>query len=345
MLTPDRKIAIHFDDQLGRINGKMGHGALRYLPNPVACVIDARQHGRRLREVIDFGMDCPVVRGIDDAATCGAEVLILGMAPSGGRLPPSLLADIDAAVTHGLSIVNGSHEPLTPRYPALPPPQWIWDIRSEPVDLPIASALAAQLDNLRVLTVGTDMAIGKMTVALEIVAEARTRGIRSAFLATGQIGILVGGTGIPLDSIRVDYACGAVERMVLEAGDKDLVVIEGQGSLIHPGSTSTLPLIRGSCPTHLVMCHHAGMTRLLTNDAIAVPPLRELATLYEDVAAACGSFPRPQTAAIAINTHGLSDDDARREIAAIEHDTGIHTIDVVRYGAGSVLDSVWPSRE
>jgi uncharacterized NAD-dependent epimerase/dehydratase family protein len=343
MLTPDRKIAIHFDDQLGRLNGKMGHGALRYLPNPVACVIDARQHGRRLREVIDFGMDCPVVRSIDEAVAHGAEVLILGMAPSGGRVPPALLADIDEAVARGLSIVNGLHELLAPRYPGLPPSQWIWDIRREPRDLPIANALAARLDNVRVLTVGTDMAIGKMTVALEIVAEARARGIRAAFLATGQIGILVGGSGIPVDSIRVDYACGAVERMVVEAGDEDLVVIEGQGSVIHPGSTSTLPLIRGSCPTHLVMCHRAGMTRLSTNERIAVPPLRELATLYEDLAAACGSFPRPRTAAIAVNTHGLSDAAARRELAAIERDSGIHTTDVVRYGAGSVLDSVWSS--
>ena len=340
MLNPRHRIAIHFGDQLGKINGKMGYGALRYLPNPVVCVIDVNQHGRRLREIIDFGMDCPVVPDVGKAADLGAEVLILGMAPSGGKLSVSLLGEIDKALALGLSIINGLHDLLSPRYPDISMPQWIWDIRREPDNLSIASARAAELDNKRLLTVGSDMAIGKMTVGLEIVAAARTRGLRSAFLASGQIGIMISGDGIALDSVRVDYACGAVEAMVLRARDKDLVVIEGQGSLIHPGSTSTLPLIRGACPTHLVMCHRAGMTRLFTDDAIVVPPLSELIALYEDLAAACGVFRRPTTLAIALNTHGLNDDDARREIARIEDDSGIHTTDVVRYGAASILDDI-----
>jgi len=338
MLNKTHKIAIHFDDQLGRINGKMGHGALRYLDNPVACVIDAAHHGKRLHEVINFGMDCPVVASVDDAAKLGAEVLILGMAPSGGRLPSHLLGDLDRAISLGLSIINGLHEPLTPRYPEVAVPQWVWDIRKEPENLPIASARAAQLGNTRVLTVGTDMAIGKMTVGLEILAEARARKIDSTFLATGQIGIMIGGGGVPLDTIRVDYAGGAIEQMVLNAADRDLVLIEGQGALQHPGSTSTLPLLRGSCPTHLILCHRAGMKTLDTNPEINLPPLHELIKLYEDLAAGLGAFPRPQTVAVAVNTSGLSEDDALREITSIEQNAGIHATDVVRFGAASILD-------
>ena len=344
MLKPEQKIAVHFADQLGKVNGKMGHAALRYLPNEVVCVIDTDKQGQRSREVIDFGQDCPVVGDAETAASLGARVMILGMAPSGGRLPLSIMGDIDVAITRGLSIINGLHEPLAPHYPELSALQWIWDIRREPEGLQIATAKATLLDNTRILTVGTDMAIGKMTAGLEIVAEAGARKINAAFLATGQIGIMVTGSGVPLDTIRVDYASGAVEQMVLQAGDKDLVVVEGQGAIIHPGSTSTLPLLRGACPTHLVLCHRAGMTRLDTNDTISVPPLRDLTRLYEDLASALGTFPRPKTVAVAVNTHGLGERDARAELSRIEDETGVHATDVVRYGAGSVLDSVMQNR-
>lgn len=340
MLKPEHKIAIHFDDQLGRINGKMGHGALRYLDNPVACVIDRTHAGKRLHDVVGFGHDCPVVKTVDEAVTLGAEVLILGMAPSGGRLPPRLTTDLDRAVETGLSIVNGLHEALRSRYPQLQSEQWIWDIRQEPGNLSIASARAARLHNTRILTVGTDMAIGKMTVGLELLKSARSRGIDSAFLATGQIGIMISGSGVPLDRIRVDYAAGAVEQMVVDAGDRDLLVIEGQGAIQHPGSTSTLPLLRGACPTHLVLCHRAGMTHLDTQPGISIAPLKELIELYEALATGLGAFPRPRTVAVALNTSGLDEADARRALSETERATGIHATDAVRYGAETIIDLI-----
>ena len=164
--------------------------------------------------------------------------------------------------------------------------QWIWDIRQEPPGLGIAAAAAAGLSNRRLLLVGTDMAIGKMTAGLEIWHAARQAGIAAEFVAPGQIGIVITGHGIPLDAIRVDYACGAVEKEVLAVKDADLVIVEGQGSLAHPGSTSTLPLIRGACPTHLILCHRAGMTTLDTvrANSIRVPPLLDLIHLYETLA-------------------------------------------------------------
>lgn len=338
MLNKNQKIAIHFENHLGKLNGKMGHGALHYLENPVACVIDTTHAGKRLHDVIKFGMDCPIVKTVDEAAALGTEVLILGMAPSGGRLPPAILGDIDCAVEHGLSIINGLHEPLSPRYPDLKQAQWIWDIRQEPANLPIATRQAAKLNNTRILTVGTDMAIGKMTVGLELIAEAKSRNIDSAFLATGQIGIMITGSGVPLDTIRVDYAGGAIEQIVMNAREKELVVIEGQGAITHPGSTSTLPLMRGACPTHLVLCHQAGMKMLVSDPDIQVPPLRDLINLYEEIAAGLGAFPRPTTVAVAVNTSSLNEQDARRELASIEQDAGIHATDVVRFGAGSIVD-------
>jgi uncharacterized NAD-dependent epimerase/dehydratase family protein len=157
-----------------------------------------------------------VVSSVAEAvdADVGGEVLVLGMAPSGGRLPPEMVAEVDLAVASGMSVINGLHEQLGPRYPDLKKGQWVWDIRREPQGLGIAWARAAGLSNRRALLVGTDMAVGKMTTGLEIWHASLKREIRAEFLATGQIGILISGKGIPLDAIRVDYACGAVEGMV-----------------------------------------------------------------------------------------------------------------------------------
>jgi uncharacterized NAD-dependent epimerase/dehydratase family protein len=278
---------------------------------------------------------------VSEAAARGAEVFVLGIAPPGGRVPEDWLAAIDEAVTLGLSVVNGLHDRLAPRYRDLRPGQWIWDMRVEPDDLSIGTGAAAELSNRRVLLVGTDMAIGKMSAGLELHREALSRGMRSAFVATGQIGMAISGNGVPLDAVRLDYACGAIEREVLRVGDAEIVFIEGQGSLVHPASTATLPLLRGSMPTHLVLCHRAGQVTLSRLPGMRIPALRDLARLYEDVGAACGSFPRPRTAAVALNTFHLdSDDDARAAARAVEADTGLACADPVRHGAGRLLDAV-----
>lgn len=341
MLKPDQLIAILFDDQLGEMNGKMGHGVLRYSPNLVACVIDSRYDGKRLQDIVDFGSDCPIVGNVEAAANLGAQVLILGMAPSGGRLPAHLKSEVDSAVAHGMCVVNGLHELLAHHYPGLNPGQWVWDIRVEPEGINIARARAAALNNKRVVIVGTDMAIGKMTVGLEIWKLARERDIKSDFLATGQIGITIAGKGIPLDAIRVDYACGAVERMVLDAADNDLVIVEGQGSLVHPGSTSSLPLIRGSCPTHFILCHRAGADKLWHEDGdVAIPPLDQLINLYEDLSSVCGSYQRAITAGVALNTYGMSDEQAQHHIRLTTEITGLPATDAVRYGADELLNAI-----
>ena len=344
MLKPDQKLAIHFFEQIDKLNGKMGHAVLRYSRNPVACAIDFNHSGSSTRDLVDFGPNVPVVASVDEAVAAGGEVLILGMAPSGGRLPPEMVAEVDKAVTAGMSVVNGLHEHLGPRYPDLAPGQWIWDIRREPQDLGIAWARAAGLKNRRALLVGTDMAVGKMTAGLEIWQAALDEGVRAEFLATGQIGILVSGKGIPLDAIRVDYACGAVEKIVMEASDAELALVEGQGSIVHPGSSSTLPLMRGSCPTHLVLCHRAGMTHLDTvGEPVAVPPLNDIIALYEDIASACGTFTRPVTVGIAVNTAHLDAEAAARATAAIEDETGRLAVDPVRDGAKELVNALMSS--
>jgi uncharacterized NAD-dependent epimerase/dehydratase family protein len=341
MLRKEQKLVIHFYEQIDKLNGKMGHGILRYSENPIACAIDFNQGGKTTRDLFEFGPDVPVVSNVEQALGYGGEVLVLGMAPSGGRLPESMVTEVEQALAAGLCVVNGLHERISERYANLRAGQWIWDIREEPQGLGIAWARASELTNRRLLLVGSDMAVGKMTAGLEIWKSARAQGIQAEFLATGQIGIAISGRGIPLDAIRVDYAGGAVEKMVLDAADAALAIIEGQGSLLHPGSSSTLPLLRGACPTHLILCHRAGMTELDTvGVTVKVPPLNEVIALYEDVASACGIYPRPVTVGIALNTAHLDDDQAQRAVSETADATGRLVLDPVRQGCDRWVDAL-----
>lgn len=342
MLDPKQPIALFAEATMGLLNAKMAEGILRYGVNPVVAVIDSTKSGRVVRDVSSVDSDVPIVAGLDEAVQRGAEVIVLGTAPSGGRVPPEWMAMLEKAIGQGLSIVNGMHDPLHPVFAqALGPTQWIWDIRTPQGDLPdIAMARAADLPNTRVLMVGTDMAVGKMTTGLEINRALQAKGRDSVFLASGQTGIAITGRGIPLDAFRVDHAAGAVERMVLDASQHEIVVIEGQGSLLHPGSTATLPLMRGSACNAMILCHRAGMTHLDTLDHVSVPPLMDVIDLNERMAHAAGALSRAQVVGISLNTSALDDDAAQTAIEQIKAETDLPTTDPVRHGADVLADAI-----
>lgn len=345
MLKREEPIAIYMEGALNVNIGKMGHGVLRYSPNPIACVIDSTFAGRNSEAVTGIPRSTPVVGTIADAKALGAQAVVLGIAPPGGLIPAEWFPVIDEIVGLGMSVVNGLHDLLGPRYPTLAEGQYIWDIRVEPKGIGVATGAARYLPNKRVLMIGTDMSIGKMTAGLEIYRQLREQGATAEFVATGQIGITITGQGIPLDAIRVDYACGAVEAAVLRASNEhgaltEVVIVEGQGALCHPGSTANLPLLRGTMPTHLVLCHRAGQTHLQRQTDVEIPPLREYIQLYEDLASACGAFPRPKTAGIALITGHLGEHDAICAMAAIERETGHMTSDPVRFGPDRLVNAI-----
>jgi len=339
MLSRGQNLAIYMEGAVRSYGGKMGFGILRYSPNPVVCVIDSETAGQDMRDVAGVPRSCPIVASVEDAYALGAQVFVLGIAPPGGLIPKPWFEVIDRAIDLGLSVVNGLHDLLGPHYPILKPGQWVWDIRIEPEGLKPGTGAAASLTNRRLLMVGTDMAIGKMTAGLEIYRTARESGINTEFVATGQIGITITGAGIPLDAIRVDFSAGAVEREVIRYQHAELVIIEGQGSLGHPASTATMPLLRGSMPTHLVLCHRAGQTHLTMMPNVPVAPLGDLIRLYEDLASVTGLFPRPTTVGVALNTsHIESDDEALAACHAIEAEVGLPCVDPVRHGCQVLVD-------
>lgn len=335
--------------------GKMGLGVLRFSPHEIVCLVDSQNVGEDSVALTRVDRKVPIVGSVEDARALGADVLLLGIAPPGGLIPESWFPTLDRAVELGFNIVNGLHDRLAPRYPFLQssvppnqseptrtnPDQFIYDIRTEPPDIGVGYAEARHLTNTRVLFIGTDMAVGKMTAGLVMWKEALARGIKAEFVATGQIGITITGKGVPLDCIRLDFACGAIEREVMACKDADLVLIEGQGSLLHPGSTSTLPLIRGSQPTHLVLCHRAGMDTLPRLPWVHVPPLVEFIRLYQDLAEVCGTYVRPQAVGIALNCAHLSPDaEALAACEETERETNLPTTDPVRFGTARLLDSL-----
>jgi uncharacterized NAD-dependent epimerase/dehydratase family protein len=219
--------------------------------------------------------------------------------------------------------------------------QIIWDIRREPTDLGVGSGQARTLSCQRILTVGTDMSVGKMSASLELHRAAQHQGIRSKFLATGQAGLMIAGDGIPLDAIRVDFAAGAVEQLVMRYGnDHDLLIVEGQGSLLHPGSTATLPLIRGTVPTGLVLVHRSGQTHIRHHSYVPIPPLPEVIQLYEMVARAGGAFAPVRVVAIALNTGYLEREAAEDAIAQVQEETQLPCTDTVRFGAEGLINNL-----
>ena len=339
MLKPNQKVAIYMEGYLHSDYGKMGLGVIRYHQNPIVGIIDSEHAGSNINQQHPIDRDIPIYDNLDQVIDQGAEVILLGIAPSGGKIPNNWLPLIEQALGKGLCIINGLHDTLFQRFShqILNPNQWIWDVRTPQFFPTIASAQASKLNNKRLLMIGTDMACGKMTAGLEIYRWTQQNQFDTGFVATGQIGITLMGSGIPLDALKVDHACGAVEQMVMNHQDRSLVVIEGQGSLLHPGSSATLPLMRGACPTHMILCHRADKTTLRYPEFIKIPPLQEFIALNESLASVVGTFGKPKVMGVALNTVKLTKKKAQNQIDYWENELNIPVTDVVRFGAEKLV--------
>jgi len=317
--------------------GKTTFGVIRYAPDPVVAVLDSTRAG----ETVEGGI--PIVGTVAEALVHEPTVALVGVAVAGGRLPPVWRGILRDAIEAGLDVEAGMHEFLAddPELAALAAEHGVElrDYRRPPSDLSVASGANLALTAEVVLTVGSDCAVGKKTVAVELDRAARARGLRSVFVPTGQTGIMIAGWGIAVDAVVSDFLAGAGERLVVEGAERgDLLFVEGQGSITHPQfSGVTLGLYHGSAPHVLVLVHRAGDTELEGVPGHPIPPLTELVELYERLALPV----RPaRVAAVALNTAGLAEDDARAAIAAAAAETGLPADDPVRFGPDLLLDAV-----
>ena len=352
MLRSDAPVVLLLHGGSDNLSGKTGLAMLRYRQGPIVAVIDPAHAGEDLQALTGIPRSVPLVADMAAALPYGPEVAVVGLAPSGGRLPLEMRSDVVQALRSGLSLASGLHSRLAedPEFAEVPlaPGQWIWDLRQEPEDLEVATARCAALPCRRVLAVGSDMAVGKMSACLELQRAARAQGLDSRFVGTGQAGILISGQGVALDAVRVDYAAGSVEAAVMAAsegaGPEALVLVEGQGSLCHPGSTATLPLMRGSQPTDLLLVHRAGQTHVRTRPGavpVAIPPLPELISTCEAVAAlGRPDGLRPKVRAVALNTALLDERSAADQAQHLADQLGLPVLDPVRHGSVGLLRAV-----
>jgi uncharacterized NAD-dependent epimerase/dehydratase family protein len=317
--------------------GKTARGVLRYRPHDVVAILDSTRAGQELDGF-------PVVATVAEALRHEPTVALVGVATQGGRFPPAWRELLKDAIAAGLDVESGLHEFVSDdaELAALAQRHGVElrDLRRPPPDLNVPTGENLTHPARTILTVGSDCAIGKMTVALELDREARRRGIRSEFVPTGQTGIAIAGWGISVDAVVADFLAGAAERLVLEGVRRggELLFVEGQGSLLHPAySGVTLGLVHGSAPHGYVLCHLAGATVVDGDGRFPIPPLRELVELHERTSL----LARPaRVLAIALNTRLLDEPAARAAVAAAEADTGLSAGDPVRFGAGALLEAV-----
>jgi uncharacterized NAD-dependent epimerase/dehydratase family protein len=286
----------------------------------------------------------PVVATVDDALGFDPTTAIVGVATQGGRFPPAWRDLLKSAIENGLDVESGLHEFISddPELRGLAAGHGVElrDLRKPPPGLSVPTGANLEVSATIVLTVGSDCAIGKKTVAVELDLEARKRGLKSVFVPTGQTGIAIAGWGIAVDAVISDFLAGAAEWLVVEGARRggELLFVEGQGSLVHPAySGVTLGLVHGSAPHLFVLCHKAGATEVEGFPGHPLPTLTELVELHERI-----SLPaRPaRVAAIAVNTAGLDDEAARGAIAEAAGETGLPADDPVRFGAGRLVDAV-----
>jgi uncharacterized NAD-dependent epimerase/dehydratase family protein len=337
------RFVILAEGQFGPLTSKTANSCIRYTPERVVAILDSRRAGKTAQDILDFGGDIPIVATMREALERKPTALLIGIAPQGGKLPEEWRAIIREAIDHGLDVWSGLHtfigDDAQLAELAKAKGVEIHDLRRPPKDLPVAMGRVRNVDSTVVLTVGTDCNIGKMTGALQVRDALRSRGASVAFAGTGQTGILIEGWGIGVDAVIADFIAGAAERLVLDAAKHaEIVLVEGQGSIIHPGySGVTMGLIHGSLPHAFVMCHQPSREHINNATWVKIPPLKPFIAMHEMMV----QYLRPaKTIAVSLNTYDLSDRAAKAAIDRIADETGLPTTDPVRYDPAPIVDAI-----
>ncbi len=335
MLSSKNKVIIYAQDSFAVESAKTGVGFIRYGICEAVGIVDRKLAGKTAKDIIFDLPAIPIFESIESAKSKipDSDVLLIGIAPAGGKFPTEWISDIKKAINLNLNIINGLHDFLEniPEIKELANKQkiFVWDVRKFQGDLVVANARLLDLPMQIVLTVGTDAAVGKMTVSLELTKAARKNNFQAEFVATGQTGMMISGDGIPIDAIIGDFMAGAIEQQLLKVTKKkcDLAFVEGQGSILHPAwSGVTLALYHGSLPHKLILCHKVG-NKYLKNTKVEIKSLNQFIKVYESV-----SLPlrKAKVVSIALNTYGLTNEQANDAIKKAEDETGLPVDDVVR---------------
>ena len=336
------RIVILAEGSFGILESKTATVLVRYLPENVVAVIDSTKAGKDVSEIIEIGEGIPIISDLTEAMRFQPTMLAIGIAPPGGELPETWRAILREAIGHGLHIMSGLHHFLSDDAElsalAVKHNVVLWDARKPPDNLPVATCKAADVDATVILTVGSDCRVGKMLSGIEVTNAARGSGLNAEFCATGQNGIMVWGWGIAIDAVVSDFTAGAAEQIVVEgAKNHDLLIVEGQGSLVHPGySGVTLSLLHGSMPDAMIFCHQPSRDTV-ARYTVPLPSLSDMIAQYEMLTA---PIKPAKVIGLALNCFDLSEKKAEEAIAVAEAETGLPATDVVLFGAEKLVDAI-----
>jgi uncharacterized NAD-dependent epimerase/dehydratase family protein len=334
-----RRLIILTEGHTEPITGKTAACVARYRPEEVVALLDSTKAGRTAGELLETGGAIPVVGKLSDAP--GANTLMIGIAPSGGRIPPAWRAVILDAIQRGMDVVSGLHEFMSeiPEFAAAAAKSGsrIVDVRKN-TEHDVSHRKGLREDCLRIHTVGQDCSVGKMLVAVELTRALKAAGHDAKFLATGQTGIMIEGDGVPVDRVISDFVNGAIEKLVLAHQHHEILLIEGQGSLAHPRySAVTLGLLHGCAPHGMVLCYEAGRKAVHGMEYIPLKPLAELRRVYETMA---NLMSPSKVIGVAINSRRLTGEQAAAERQRVRDELGLPACDVIRDGPDELVQAI-----
>ncbi|QEG21889.1 DUF1611 domain-containing protein [Mariniblastus fucicola] len=312
---------------------------LRYRGADIVAILDDQVDETNAAELFqvsgEFGQ-IPVAKEIPK----DSDALYIGIAPPGGKLPSEWRPVVLNAIRMKMDIVSGLHDFLSadPEFVALAEANDVQliDVRQNQIT-EIATGQPFRPDCLRILSVGQDCSVGKMVATLEVNRGLVERGFDSQFLASGQTGIMITGTGVPVDCVAADFANGAVEDLVRRNDQHDFVLVEGQGSISHPAfSAVTLGLLHGCRPDGMIFCYEAGRQQIKGLNDLDLPSIASQMNALETMA---NLLNESRFIGVAVNTRMLTPDDAKAEVARIEQEFGLPACDVYRDGADKLVDA------
>lgn len=338
-----RRILALAEGRFSPLKSKTANAALTYMPGETVAIIDSTKAGTTAQAVLGYGGDVPVVASVEEGLQFQPTHLLIGIAPTGGRLPDVWRAWIITAIRNKMHILSGLHTILSDdaEFAALAKEHGvtITDWRRVPHDYEVVSKGNYRTRKGKtILTVGADCNIGKMTTMLQVHHEFLKRGKKSDFIGTGQTGIMISGKGIAVDAIISDYIAGSIEKCIdaSNAEGYDYIFVEGQGALTHQGySGVTYGLMHGTMPDAMIMCVQP--TRTVDDYGLPIPDLNKLIALHEQVI----NFFRPtKVVGIGINSIGLTDEQSIAEAKRLEDKTGLPAIDTFRFGGAKIADAL-----
>ena len=305
----------------------------------MAALLDGTQVGKTSGDLLGTG-NVPIVGKLDDVPD--ANTLLLGIAPPGGKIPAPWRAIIlDAIARRKMDVISGLHDFVgdDPEFAAAAKTSGvtIHDVRKNKIKT-IARRKGLRPDCLRVHAVGHDCSIGKMVVSIEVTNGLKKRGLDAKFIATGQTGIMVEGDGLPIDCVVADFVSGAAEQLVLENQHHEILLVEGQGSLVHPSySGVTLGLLHGCAPQALLLCYEIGRERVTGVESVKIPPLAEIKRVHDVMS----NIHQPcKIIGIGINSRRVSKEEAARERERVKAEFGLPACDVFRDGPDELVEAV-----